>query len=111
MHFVLHCGSYATIRAKYSTLFQSAHCQGEGDAQVLQYLFKQGNQLELAYCLREMMEHRRKQMATGRGVEIEGEVLAKVWEEKVLDAFDHQDEEVSVGGACETCPITLPENI
>ena len=50
--FVLHCGSYAT-------LFQSAHCHGHGeaDAQVLQYLFKQGNQLELAYCMREMMEH------------------------------------------------------
>ena len=38
-------------------------------------------------------------------------VGAKVWEEKVMDVFDHQDEEVSVGGACETCPITLPENI
>ena len=46
VHFVLHCGSYAAIRAKYSSSFQSAHCHGEDDAQVLQYLFKQDNQLE-----------------------------------------------------------------
>ena len=58
-----------------------------------------------------MMEHRRKQVATGMGVDIEAEVLAKVWDEKVLDVFDLEDEEVSVGGACETCPITLPENL
>ena len=37
--------------------------------------------------------------------------LAQVWDEKVLDIFEHEDEEVSVGGACETCPVTLPENL
>ena len=39
VHFVLHCGSYATIRAEYSTLFQSRHWHGEGDAQVLATVF------------------------------------------------------------------------
>ena len=30
------------------------------------------------------MEHRRKQVAAGMGAEIEGEVLAQVWDEKVM---------------------------
>ena len=125
VHFVLHCGPlrlphlkflfvfvcYATIRAEYSTLFQSAHCHGEDDAQMLQYLFKQDNQLEFAYCIREMMEHRRKQVAEGRGAPIEGEVLAKLWDEKVVDIFDKEFEEVAVEGACEPCPVTLPEHL
>ena len=56
----------------------SISSHGQDDAQVLQYLFKQDNQMELAFCMREMMEHRRKQV-TAMGAEIGGEVLAQVW--------------------------------
>ena len=76
VHFVVHWGSYATIRANHSTLFQLAHSHGEDDAQVPQCLFKQDNHLEFACCMREMMERRRKQLAAGRGVDTDGEVLA-----------------------------------
>ena len=55
---------------------------GEDEAHVLQYLFKQDNQMEFAFCMREMMEHRRKQVAAV-GAEIGREVLAQVWDEKV----------------------------
>ena len=37
-------------------------------------------------------------------------LLAQVWDEEVLDNLDNEFEEVSVGRACETRPITLPEN-
>ena len=88
---------------------------GEDEAQVLQYLFKQDNQMELAFCMREMMEHRRKQV-TAMGAEIGGEVLAQVWDEKVSVIFDNevgkvQDGGVKWGGACGTCPILLPEDL
>ena len=71
-----------------------AFLYGEGDAQVLEYLLKQDNHLEFAYCMREMMEHRRKQVAAGMGVDIEGEVLAQVWDEKVFNTSDNEFEEV-----------------
>ena len=44
---------------------------------MLQYLFKQDNQLELAFCIREVMEHRREQVAAGVGADIEAEVSPK----------------------------------
>ena len=85
---------------------------GQDDAQVLQYLFKQNNQLELAFCMREMMEHRRKQV-TAMGAEIEGEFLAQVWDEKVLAIFDNKLGDVQLPGeACSvTCLVTLPVNL
>ena len=82
---------------------------GQDEAQVLQYLFKQGIQLEFAFCMREMMEHRRKQVTAM------GEVLAQVWDEKVSVIFDNEVGKVQDGGeggeASGTCPILLPEDL
>ena len=63
------------------------------------------------------MEHRRKEV-TAMGAEIEGEVLAQVWDdhpfhEKVLAIFDNKLGEVQLPGeACSgTCLVTLPVSL
>ena len=33
----------------------------------------------------------------------EGEILAQAWDEKVLDIFDNEFDNVSLGGACRLC--------
>jgi hypothetical protein len=60
MHFMMYCGGYATIRAKYSGLFGRARIKGGNDAQALRVLFGDTNQLELAYCVHEMLQHRQQ---------------------------------------------------
>ena len=98
--FLLNCGSYATICEVQCIVKISRH--GRDEPHVLQYVFKQDNQLELAFCMRsEMMEHRRKQVAAGMGAGVEGEVLAQTWDEKVLailtvslERFNHRGRHV-----------------
>ena len=68
MHFMLHCGCYAAIRAKYSGLFARASIQGVKDADILQLLFADKNQLELACCVDEMLQHR-KRVCEGHGAQ------------------------------------------
>ena len=56
------------------------------------------------------MEHRRKQV-TAMGVEIVGEVLAQVWDEKVLVIFDNEVGKVQSGGEVGWGVWNVPNNI
>jgi hypothetical protein len=64
MHFMIYCGGYATIRAKYSGLFGRARVNGGNYAQALSILFGDTIQLELAYCVHEMLQ-RNQQVIEG----------------------------------------------
>ena len=51
IHFMPYCGRYADVRARYSRLFDKARVQGGKDADMLQLLFADRDQLELACCV------------------------------------------------------------
>lgn len=84
-HFMLYCGSYANIRAKFSSLFNYARSHGKDDAHTMRLLFDHDDQLELACCVREMMEHRRDLLRAGEDAHVTayqwgGEALiAQLW--------------------------------